>query len=356
MSSIKIFPIALVVSSIAGTVGAMPVADEFKDRALGSTEVSPSLTMSVDVPILSEHLIIAALCIAVLLLSVAVVWLINDRRRQHNRIDRALRAESSEKISVEHITFGVAQFQNIGKRKEQQDSFYFSDPVDAGAKGLLAVVADGMGGMQGGATISRIVASTFREQFEKTSTPEPKNFLLETARQAETAVENHIMRTRLNGGSTLVAVMITGDQLYFISVGDSRIYLLHGGKLIQLNEEHTYGAQLLKKAALGEISKSEALNDPDRHALIAYVGMGSFNIVDRNEKSIRLEPNDKILLCSDGVFNALDNEELIAALHSDASSAARLLEKNISELAIPDQDNFTGIIIEFRAEQDKIRG
>ena len=130
---------------------------------------------------------------------------------------------------------------------------------------------------------------------------------------------------------------------------------MHDDRLIQLNEEHTYGSQLLKKAARGEISQSEALNDPERHSLVAYIGMGSFNIFDRNEQPIKLSPNDKVMLCSDGVFNALDNSSLIKALNEDAISAARRLEKEISARNISDQDNFTGVILEFRAESEQFR-
>ena len=340
MRFIKIFVISASILNVGNVLNAMPVADEFKERAL--TELP--IPLSPEPELFSEHHIIAALSIAIVLLSIAVLWLINDRRRQKNLHVQTLRAETYFKCPV----FAVDSFQNKGKRREQQDAFYFSNPVDANVKGMLAVVADGMGGMQGGAIMSRIVAETFHEQFDQILKVEPKEFLLDTGRAAELAVENHIMRTKLNGGSTVAAIMIKGDELYFISVGDSRIYWIHDGQLIQLNEEHTYGAQLLKKAALGEISKDKALNDPDRHALIAYVGMGSFKIFDRNEQSIKLTPNDKVLLCSDGVFNALDNAELLKALNGDVHFAAQRLEKSISDKAIRDQDNFTGVIIEFQ--------
>mgnify|MGYP002625264285 CR=1 FL=1 len=344
---------AFLCANIGSIVEAMPVADEFKERSLQMTSeqtVSEPIAERAGDAFFSEQHIIAILCLAVVLLSIAVVFLVNERRRSLNQSSRV---EKSATKTVNHVVVG--SFQNVGKRKEQQDSFFFSEPADFDTKGILATVADGMGGLQGGAIMSRIIVETFRERFNQTSKPKPKSFLLETARAAETGVENQIVRSGVNGGSTLVAVMIRDDELYFFSIGDSRIYLMHDDRLIQLNEEHTYGSQLLKKAARGEISQSKALNDPERHALTAYIGMGSFNIFDRNEQPIKLSPNDKVMLCSDGVFNALDNVSLIKALNEDAISAARRLEKEISARDISDQDNFTGVILEFRAESEQFR-
>ena len=156
-------------------------------------------------------------------------------------------------------------------------------------------------------------------------------------------------RTGTDGGSTLVAVLIRDGQLHFVSVGDSRIYLLRGGQLIQINREHTFGALLKEKAARGEVDPEEPFVNPRRHALVAYIGMGSFNTVDRSGRPISLIPGDKVLLCSDGVFNALGEEALAAALAGDPLTAAQRLEEEILAQAIPSQDNFTGVIVEYAA-------
>lgn len=133
----------------------------------------------------------------------------------------------------------------------------------------------------------------------------------------------------MNGGSTVVAVLLRGGALHFISVGDSRIYLLRRGELLQLNHEHTYGALLRERAALGEIDPEEPYINPRRDALTAYIGMGRLKRIDRNEQPIPLQPGDKVLLCSDGVFNALGGDALRDALAGDAVQAAARLEEAV---------------------------
>ena len=242
----------------------------------------------------------------------------------------------------------MGNFHNIGRREEQQDSFCSSDINDKSAlleRGLMAVVADGMGGMEGGAAISHLVTDTFLNHYADAGNVEPSEFLYNTAHAAEIAVEEYRRRTGVKGGSTVVAILIKNNVLHFVSIGDSRIYLLRQNDLVQLNHEHTFGAFLRAQAEKGEVDPDEADNNPNRDALTAYVGMGSFRTVDRGDP-IELKAGDKILLCSDGVFNTLDQNELIAALEGDVITASARIEEKILEKAIDIQDNFTGVIVE----------
>ena len=132
----------------------------------------------------------------------------------------------------------------------------------------------------------------------------------------------------------------------YISVGDSHIYLLRGTDLTLINREHSFGALLMEKAARGEVDPNEPYVNPKRNALTAYIGIGNFNTVDRNTQPILLKAGDKILLCSDGVYNALGDDALIEALKGDPINAAKRLEQTILDQAIPSQDNFTAIILE----------
>ena len=132
----------------------------------------------------------------------------------------------------------------------------------------------------------------------------------------------------------------------YVSVGDSHIYLLRDNILTLKNKEHSFGALLREKADRGEIDPREPDINPKRNSLTAYIGMGSFKIVDRNTQPIILKGGDKVLLCSDGVYNALGDDALIAALAGDASTAARKIQSDILAQNIPSQDNFTAVIIE----------
>ena len=246
----------------------------------------------------------------------------------------------------------VGDFKNIGSRNEQQDSSFVASLDDETAiqeKGMLAVVADGMGGLQGGAIISRIVTQTFAKCYAQISKITDVNaFLYDSTVAAERAVEDYIRKSGVNGGSTVVAVLIQGNTLHYISVGDSHIYMLDNGNLKLINKEHSFAEFLKEKAARGEVDPSEPYVNPQRNALTAYIGMGSFQVFDRNEQPIILSPGAKILLCSDGVYNALGDDALIKELSTgDASICARNLEANILSQNIPGQDNFTGIVLEY---------
>lgn len=245
----------------------------------------------------------------------------------------------------------VGNLHNIGKRSEQQDSFCLSDIGDETAlqaKGALAVVADGMGGMEGGAAISQKVTDIYRESYAARDCIEDTAvFLYETAQAAEKFVDEYMQRTGVEGGSTLVAVMVKGDSFNFLSVGDSRIYLWRNHNLKQLNREHNYGELLKDKAAKGEVAPDEPYMNPRRHALTAYIGKGRLNLVDRSDAPLPLAPGDKIFLCSDGVYNALGDDALSALLAGSALSVAQAIEREVLRQDMPKQDNFTGIVLEY---------
>ena len=111
-------------------------------------------------------------------------------------------------------------------------------------------------------------------------------------------------------GSTLAAAVIKDDELYWVSVGDSRIYLYRRGEMTQLTTDHDYARELAREAALGNISPEEAATHPQRQALTSYLGLPFLSEIDRNEDPIILEPGDRILLCSDGLYKTIPDEEI----------------------------------------------
>lgn len=308
-----------------------------------------------------NNFIVTGMLVALGVMALILVWLIFDRRKIKKALNDLNKpatntiAEPNSSTFVEptlsfaQLTLRVGNLQHIGKRKEQQDSFCVSDISDKIAvkeKGVLAVVADGMGGLEGGANISNLVTETFLNGYNSQSGFEPTSFLYNTAESAERAVEQYMHRTGVNGGSTLVAVMVKDSQMNYISVGDSHIYLLRDNVLTLMNEEHNFAALLREKAKRGEVDENEPYVNPKRNALTAYIGIGNFDTVDRNARPEFLKAGDKVLLCSDGVYNALGNDAIIAALSADAITAAKRLEHDILAQNIPEQDNFTAIILE----------
>lgn len=331
-----------------------------------SIEPSPSVGAAIPLPVpadsgeerepsLIERLFVPVAAAAVVLLGI-VIWLAWARKRDRRRTGATpLPPARRDSVSVTMApgvrpTYRVGNLHHIGQRKEQQDSFCLSDIGDEEAtqqKGLLAVVADGMGGLEGGAAISQRVTDTFLARYRKLNVPDADKFLCDSVMASEKAVEELMAASGVNGGSTVVAVLLRGGALHFISVGDSRIYLLRRGELLQLNREHTYGALLRERAALGEIDPEEPYINPRRDALTAYIGMGSLKRIDRSEQPIPLQPGDKVLLCSDGVFNALGGDALRDTLAGDAVQAAARLEEAVLAQRLSNQDNFTGVVLEW---------
>ncbi|MCL2747053.1 MAG: protein phosphatase 2C domain-containing protein [Oscillospiraceae bacterium] len=242
----------------------------------------------------------------------------------------------------------IGNAHHIGSRDSQQDSFAISDISNRELferKGVFCVMADGMGGLPGGAAISNMATQIMLNMFiEDEVAQTPEEFLLRMLISTNDQILLN-MAGYEKGGATVVAVIVHAGKMYWISVGDSRIYLIRGGALLQINREHTYAVELDERAAHGAITWEAALGDPQRKALTSYLGMENIEKIDRNNQPVQLLPHDRVLLMSDGVFNALSDEEIMATMAADPHESAFLLEKAVLDKAMPYQDNFTAIIL-----------
>ena len=247
------------------------------------------------------------------------------------------------------ITIGNAH--HIGARENQQDSFAISDISNhalSQKKGVFAVVADGMGGLSNGAMVSTAVTRAMLKYFnERPLQADPATELLAMLGYANDAVNAALGRGgQGKSGSTVVAALLRGKELYWISVGDSRICLVRGGAIFQLNREHTYGADLDEQAAMGEISFETAKSDPQRAAVTSYLGMGRIEKIDRNVRPVQLLAGDRLLLMSDGVFGTLTDAEILSAMPGSAFESGQRLEQMVLLKNKPKQDNLTAIVID----------
>lgn len=241
--------------------------------------------------------------------------------------------------------------QHIGSRKEQQDDFGFSDIDDSNFVshgGVLALLTDGMGGLSKGREASLIAKNSMLSHYEKKSIaesmPEALNRSLIAANSAV------VEMARLNGmegevGTTLVAAVIKDDELYWVSVGDSRIYLWRHGKLTQISMDHDFKMYLSKEVLNGNISSEEAENHPERDALVSYLGLQELTEVDRNQEPLILEVGDRVLLCSDGLYNAISAEEISQLISDHPQDAADALIEAAVAKEKHNQDNVTAAIL-----------
>jgi len=263
------------------------------------------------------------------------------------------RAATGNNISTDvQNSISVGNALHIGMRESQQDCFIISDISNAELreqKGILGVVADGMGGMADGAEASAIVSRTMLQYFNEVGTfGQPELDLLNMVYIANDNV-NRYMKGRDPGGSTVVAAIIKNDLFYWIAVGDSRIYLFRNGAIMQINREHIYAAELDEKAAKGEITWEAAAGDPKRAALTSYLGMGVLEKIDRNLEPVQLVNGDRVLLLSDGIFDTLTDNEILETMSLPPQESALVLQEKTIAKQNPNQDNLTALIFEYRS-------
>lgn len=237
----------------------------------------------------------------------------------------------------------VGHSQGMGMRGYQEDSFGYTKPEDAG-NGFLAVVADGMGGLSGGRETSAYVVSQMLLMGGQIAPELP--VYTELTRIVQN-INHQFSDTAARSGSTVAAVYCSPEGVFWCCVGDSRVYLFRGGRLIQLNEDSDYLNVLLQKVLAGEMSYAQAALDPQKDALAQYIGRRGQITPDCNIRPLHPERKDKLLICSDGVYNCFSEDELADMLTLPPQSAAdTVLQRNI-EKRDPNQDNFTVVILEF---------
>ncbi len=227
-------------------------------------------------------------------------------------------------------------------RPGNEDGFYASRKL-----GVFAV-ADGMGGHEDGELASKITLKAIESNAEKLAAASPielPTFLHETLQaanteiiaQADTADVQHRM------GATVVLASICGDRLYFAHIGDSRLYLLRGDAFSQLTRDHSLVQSLVDK---GEITPDEAAIHPLRHQITRVVG--GDDQVSPEIASQALEPGDRILLCTDGLSGAVDQEEIKQILSKRISSQQKADALVKAALAAGGPDNITVVVVGYQ--------
>ena len=254
-------------------------------------------------------------------------------------------------MSPSSLSVDPAQAQHPGRRDSQQDACGFSNRADeafAVHGGHLAVLADGMGGMRNGLWAASHAVQAFIETYQTKAADEAIPAALQRALHAANGVV-HAEAERLNSvdrmGTTLAVAVVRGLELHWLNVGDSRVYLVEDGHLMCLSTDHSY-AQILKlRVHRGELSAGEALGHPLRHALTSYLGRPDPVQHAASTAAVQLRPGARVLLCSDGLTQALDDERIRALMHGPAQAACdRLLQAALAR-ALPDQDNTTAVVL-----------
>ena len=231
-------------------------------------------------------------------------------------------------------------------REHNEDSYlYVTLPGD---KVSLVVVTDGMGGHEGGEFASYFATEALGRIWGQSADPttlklrESEQILVETIKMCNDKIFaiNEKLNVSRAMGTTITAGLFVPGKLIVAQVGDSRAYQQRGRNLVQITEDQTWVAKMVK---LGNLKPEEAENHPLSHLLSNCMGAGS--ALDVQVSICRRKPGDRYLFCTDGLYGSLPHQ-LISDLMSDVRSPQKILDELISRaLDAGGKDNITGIVI-----------
>lgn len=246
------------------------------------------------------------------------------------------------------ITIGNQQ--NDGARARQED-YLASNSDDKPYR--VAVLADGMGGYDGGQDASTIAAGAFLDAIKKHwGTNQYKgvnkipDLLIDATYYANSALARAKKGNETNMGTTLVGLLIWEDRAWWVSVGDSLLFLYRDGHLQKINAEHSHYHDLRQRVFLGEISKEDAVNHPERDGLTSALMGRALKYVDVSRFGMQLQDNDCFLLASDGL--TLSADDISELFHSDddpQTLSDELVRKTMAKRD-PHQDNVSVMVVE----------
>ena len=235
------------------------------------------------------------------------------------------------------------------QRQNNEDSFGYWEPEDDQQflrKGRLAVVADGMGGYEGGQEASRLAVETLVEVYRDFGGDDPQAALVEALQTAHEQIREYsFAHPELRGmGTTCTAAAIVQDSLYYVHVGDTRLYLIRDGQITRVTRDHSYVGRLVES---GVISPEEAETHPQRNILTAALGTNPELIMDSPAQPEPLRAEDVLLICSDGLWGQVHDSEILDAVENkSAEQAGRELIELARERGGP--DNITVEILRLR--------
>lgn len=182
-----------------------------------------------------------------------------------------------------------------------------SDPAILNGKGVLAVVADGMGGHEAGEIASALAVTTVSEHFYQ-SRQAPQQALIEAFLAANAAILAHARRDRKSAGmgTTCTAAVISNGLAYTAHVGDSRIYLIRAGRAYRMTQDHSATMEMVNQ---GLITLAEANHHEERNVILRAMGTHEKLDVATWSEPFPLHPGDALMICSDGLYETIDDDE-----------------------------------------------
>ncbi|MBE9592779.1 MAG: serine/threonine-protein phosphatase [Proteobacteria bacterium] len=244
---------------------------------------------------------------------------------------------------------------DIGRHRKHNEDSYLCNP-----KEKLFLIADGIGGQAAGEIASNLAIRNIEEFIVRSSTeditwpiPYKNEFTLEqNSLLAGATLANRKVRELANQnpsmkgmGTTLVGVIIKGNQLAILNIGDSRLYRIRAGEIEQITQDHTIAGEQEK---LGLLTKEEASNHPQKHILTSALGIEVAEKLRMDLSLVDIQKRDLYIMCSDGLNDMLNDKEILAAINSSKTSLEKMSLSLTQQANLAGgQDNITIILLSF---------
>lgn len=243
-----------------------------------------------------------------------------------------------------NLSVAIGNAQIIGTRERQDDSFATSIMP----YGVMAIVADGIGGYINGNLASKIAVETYLDEFERRNATDNISYYFQTS----AVLSNGRIRDEFGeakGGTTAVAVVLTEGKMYWTSVGDSNIAVIRNKRLIEINRKENVKNWLEDQYLAGAINKEAAMGGPMDKRLVNYLGYDGFKKASESDRPILLKKKDQILIYSDGVevIGQIELENIMSRKDT-AQKKAEMIMEAIENKKVNSKDNSTIIILEVK--------
>ncbi len=231
---------------------------------------------------------------------------------------------------------------DIGRmRPINEDSYYAPREGER-----FCAVADGMGGHNAGEVASAMAVQVFSEHMREAGRVSAETLHGAVVRANEAVYQQALENASMSGmGTTFSALAVDGDTVYLAHVGDSRIYLVRRGAIMQVTTDHTLVEEMVQK---GLITPREARVHPKRNIITRALGTEERVMIDIVQMGVR--PGDAFFLCSDGMTNYVDEREILRTAQSDRDWQDKL--KHLVSIALENggADNITALFAVFEEE------
>lgn len=245
---------------------------------------------------------------------------------------------------------------DTGRHRKHNEDSYLCNPQEK-----LFLIADGIGGQAAGETASSLAIRNVEEfvvrsrveditwpiPYRKEFTLEQNNLLAGTTlanrKVRELANQNPLMKGM---GTTLVGVVIKGNQLAVLNIGDSRLYRIRAKEIEQITQDHTIAGEQEK---MGLLTKEEASHHPQKHILTSALGIEAAENLRMDLSLVDIEKKDLYLMCSDGLSDMLSDKEILAAINSSKKKSLEKMSLSLMQQAnrAGGRDNITIILLSF---------